>query len=173
MNMVTIQAQLRGFGRRLLALNVASGMVWGLVAAIVVLVNCAWLDLLWDLPPGVRFTCMIAAVLTLPLIVSVMGRIGQRRRRPHALARRLEGAARSGGQVLSGIELALEGTASSDLTTGLAAMAIERASRLLGGLRPSQVTPVKPLVRSLVGLMLIAAAIGVIAFLSPRLVATQ
>ena len=38
--------------RRLLGISLACGLTWGAVIALVVLIACAWIDLVLDLPAG-------------------------------------------------------------------------------------------------------------------------
>src|SRR5438132_10710524 len=99
-----LQDRLRRLGRRLLAIGLAAGMGWGLAAAALLLLVCAWLDLLWELPPSLRFTCDVAALAAAVLLLAAAGWLARRRGAALALARRLDGAAGARGQILSGAD---------------------------------------------------------------------
>ena len=83
METVPLQAQLRHFARRLLAIGVASGLGWGLAAAILLLVVCVWLDLLWELPPAMRVACAAAAAAVIGLLVLAAGWLARRHSEPN------------------------------------------------------------------------------------------
>src|SRR5437016_12789258 len=95
-----LQDRLRRLGRRLLAVGVAAGLGWGLAAAVLLLLVCAWLDLLWELPPGMRAASSAAALVLTGLLVLAAGWLARRWGEPKALARRLDQLAGSGGQIL-------------------------------------------------------------------------
>src|SRR5438094_6422193 len=81
---------LAGVRRRLLGVSLTAGLGWGLAAAVVVLVVCAWLDLALDLPPGLRLGCAGAAGLAGVALVAGATFVAVRHSNQTALARRLD-----------------------------------------------------------------------------------
>lgn len=165
--------------RRLLGVSLTSGFGWGLAAAIVVLVACAWLDLALDLPPALRLTCAIGAVACgLALILWTLW-MTLRQTTHGALARRLDRVANSGGQILSGVDLFQQYSTGgavaqgSALSGALAQMAVERAARIASGVRTAAAVPGKPLVWPMTSVAALGVGLGILALAAPRLAATQ
>jgi polyhydroxyalkanoate synthesis regulator protein len=164
--------------RRLLAVDGTAGLVRGLIAAIVCLIVGVWLDLMFELPPAIRAGFLgFAAAVWMALLVRVLyhaacqGAFSQ-------LARRLDSVAGTGGQILSGFELSAAGapgaySGSPELTSGLARMAVERASHLADGITGDRAVPVDPIRRSSLVLAAIALLLAVAALGMPRLAATE
>ena len=96
---------LRKLRQRVVAVASASGVGWGLTAALGVLTVGVWLDLVWELPGGARAGCSTlaaAAVIALALAASWMS---LRHVEPVAMAHRLDQVARTRGQILAGVDL--------------------------------------------------------------------
>ena len=105
-NNARLQARLRKAVRRLRLIGSAGALVWGLVAAVVLLVFAAWLDLLWELSPAARIALVWGAAAAGAMLLAGPGLpLPPARARPAALARRLDFAANSSGEILTGWEL--------------------------------------------------------------------
>jgi hypothetical protein len=164
------------FKRRALWIGSASGVGWAVVAAAVAWLGLAWLDLLWELPPQARVAfngvAVVAALGVLAAKLVTTRRVAQ----PTALARQLDGVAATGGQILSGYELANAFPATPtgyELTVGLARMATTRAAGIAQQIAPRTALPARPIGQSLFGIVGIVVALGAIAILAPRLAQTE
>ncbi len=104
-NNIRLQARLRKAGRRLRLIGSAGALVWGLVAAVVLLVFAAWLDLLWELSPTARIVLVWGSAAAGAMLLLVLAYRTARTARPAALARRLDIAVNSSGEILTGWEL--------------------------------------------------------------------
>ena len=165
--------RLRHLGRRLVGVRVAAGTGWGLVAAILLLLGCIWLDLLWELSPYLRLTSTGGALLVTILLAAVASWLALRQGRPHLLARLLDQTAQSGGAIHAGVDLALESRSLPPLTAGLAELAVERAERLAASVPGSRAVPLQPVYWSFGGASVLAAMVGLAALVMPRLALTQ
>lgn len=173
MNTSSLQTHLHRFGRRLLAIGIATGIGWGLAAALVLLLNGVWLDLLWEMPPKVRVACSVGALVAAVLLMVGAGWLALRRREPHYLASRLDQVAHTGGRIRSGVDLALEQGPMPPLTAGLAGMAVDQAAQLAGGISAARAIPARPVCWSFGSLGLLCAGVGLAVLFMPRLAWTQ
>lgn len=164
---------LRSIRRRMLAVGISAGLGWALVVWLLVLTVCMWIDLVLELPPLLRLTAARVAV-AFGVAWAAMAAWGVlRRSKPTDLARRMDQVGRTGGQILSGIDLLLDTRPRGALTNGLAAMAIDRAARLAQRVSPTDAVPGRPLgwaFGSLAGLVL---AGGLASLAAPGLLGTQ
>ncbi|HEV3003593.1 MAG TPA: hypothetical protein VGX78_04000, partial [Pirellulales bacterium] len=152
-----------------------SAAAWGATAAIALVAAGVWLDLIWELSSVVRIVACIVAVafgctLATATLAAALGRS-----RDRALARRLDEAGRTGGQILSGHDL-LTGPASAEavpLTAGLARLAVDRAARLAADVPVAVAVSGKPARRAFSSTVLVAAAMGLLALVAPRLASTE
>jgi hypothetical protein len=178
-NNTLLQARLRKAALRLRLIGAAGALVWGLVAAAVLLVFAAWLDLLWELLPLARIVPVWGAAAAGAVLLLVLAYRTAHGARPAALARRLDRAANSSGEILTGWELErainVAGTRSvpATLTAGLVSMAADHAASLACGAPLAKAVPAKPLGRALAFLAGLAAAIGLVALFMPDLVKTE
>ncbi len=175
---LSLQACLSRVRRRLLAVGWAAGIVWAMGAALAVLLIGVWLDLLWELSAEWRVALLWIAGLTGIILVVFLAAKVVRFSRDRLVARRLDRACGSGGVILTGVEL--EDTfcrarteESSELTAGLATMAVSHAAEVAGRVSPAKAVPLKPLRRSLTTFTLMMSFVGVAAICLPGLVQTQ
>ena len=107
-NNTTLLARLRKAGRRLLLIGSARAIVWGLAAAVGLLVFAMWLDLVWELSSIARVVadCAAASAAVILAVVAVVATV--RSTSFATLARRLDIAAQSPGEILTGWELGVE-----------------------------------------------------------------
>jgi hypothetical protein len=169
----SLHAQLHRFGRRVLIVGLLAGVAWALAAAILLAVAGAWLDLLWELSPVGRLVCLAASTIGAVGVVVSAAWLVTRRRQPRELARRLDHAAGTGGEILTGVDLLLDRPPSSPLTGGLAMLAVERAGTVAGEVDGKRAVPGKPLVRAGGSAIGLAVAIALVAVFAPRLAGTQ
>jgi hypothetical protein len=160
-------------GRRLLAVGAAGGVVWALVIVPLVVLNGAWVDLVWELPGRVRAACDAGAIAAGAAAVIFAVLLALRQGALRSLARRLDLVAQTGGQILGGVDLFIESPRTPSLTVGLAGLAINRAGELVDGIDNKQAIPLGPVHRS--GTMLAALVAGLLlfVFLMPRLALAQ
>src|SRR4051812_47478341 len=174
----SLHAQLRRFGRRVLFVGLLAGAAWALAAAILLAVAGAWLAPVWELPPVGRIACLAAAAVGAVGVVAAAAWFVTRRRAPRELARRLDRAAGTGGEFLTGVDLLLAPGSQtpatvSPLTGGLATLAVERAGTVAGNVDGRRAVPAKPLVWAAGTAAVIAVGIALVAVLMPRLAMTQ
>src|SRR5262245_37084608 len=161
--------------RRIVTAGAGAAIAWAVVGAVVLLVVCMWLDLVFEMPAGLRGASIALSIAAgLALLVSVVRavlRMGQ----PQALAQRLDALAGTGGQILSGVDLAMGGprAGSAQVTRGMTQIAVDRAVSLAKSVQPSDVLPRAQIRRAHVTLLCLAATIGIVAVIAPRLVGTQ
>jgi hypothetical protein len=166
-------ARLRKLGRRLLSVCLVAGAGWGLASAVVLLLACIWLDLLWELPPALRLASMGGALAAVLLCMAGAAALARRCGRPRRLARTLDHILQSGGEIGAGADFALEARPMPPLSAGLAELAVRRAQRLALGVRGPQVVPLRPVYWSFGGVAALAAVVSMAAFGMPRLAWTQ
>jgi hypothetical protein len=161
--------------RRGLLIGGASGLGWAVFGAALAWLAFAWLDLLWELSPTFRLELSgLAACTGLGLLAAGLRR-ANRAAQPTKLARRLDLAAGTGGQVLSGYDLAAApaaGSQSDRLTRGLARMATARAAEVAATVPPQAALPARPIKRSLLGVGGLSLTLVAIFFLAPSLAET-
>jgi len=182
MNPQSLHDGLLALRRRAVAIGTAAAALYGLLAALALLLACMWLDLALDLPSGVRTLCGVAA---LALGIGLLGRLALAARQAGALAsvaRRVDQVANGRGQVLAGVDLMLHQQtyrgsaaipATAATTAGLAQIAVERAAALASKVSAETAAPLRPLARPggiLASILLLAA---IIALAAPRLASTQ
>jgi hypothetical protein len=175
-----LQSRIRKAGQRLLLIGSAGGVIWGLAAAIVLLLIAAWLDLVWELSPTARIVSLRSAAVAAAMLLAIQVYRTARTANMRALARRLDLAVNSSGEILTGWELDRALTAnfdprvqSSSVTAGLAVMAAEQAEALARRAPLSKAVPAKPLGWALAALAALAAGIGILALAMPGLVRTE
>jgi len=173
--------QLQSLRRRLLAIRAGAGLLFGLPAMAVVVVFWVWLDLLWELSPGVRIAGDALAVLAGGAALAIVYWRAARSGNRSAMARRLDDVGGTGGQILSGFDLANgSGTTGEkasekvdELGGGLATMAIDRAGRLATEVSAARAVPIRPLAVAGGYALATIAVLGVAAIAMPRLAATE
>jgi hypothetical protein len=170
---MTLLHRLRRLGRRSLGIGLAAALGWMLVVAAAVLAAGVWLDLLWDTPPSARLAVVGLAILAAATWFGFAAARAWRGAAPAALARRLDDAAGSGGQVLSGVDLASAPAGRPALTAGLAELAVERAGAVAGCVSGAAVAPVRPVMRAFGAVALVAVGVAAFGLGMPRLFWTQ
>src|SRR3954454_19272918 len=93
--------------RRVMQVGLAAGAGRGLSLALAVLLVFAWIDLVVELPPGLRLGATLLSLLGLVALIGAAAIHAARAATPAALARRLDEVAQTGGQILAGVDLSL------------------------------------------------------------------
>src|SRR5437879_6290944 len=114
-----LQVSLRRLSRRLLVIGATAGAGWGLAVALAMLLAFAWVDLVWELSPEVRFAGWILAGLGGVAAIFASAWLAIGRRAPRFIAQRLDQAVLAGGEICSGVDLLFKQRPSSTLTQGL------------------------------------------------------
>jgi hypothetical protein len=174
----SLRDRLRAVRRRLLWIGSTAGVCWGLAGMLGLLTLGAWLDLLWELSPQARILTLGAAGAAAGALIAVLLGRTLRRGSDQAIARRLDRVTASGGGILTGVELERPLAAACcshlpEVTSGLAAMAVDHAADLAARVPAAKAMPAKPLGRSLGTLGLELAVLGLVAVCVPGLARTQ
>lgn len=168
---------LKRLRRRVLWVDSTSAVAWGVIAALVTLVVGVWLDLVLELSASLRIGVLMAAVGCGLAIMIRHARSGMVKGASLWLARRLDEVLNSGGQVVSGVELAAAGpfihSVNPTLSVGLAQMAVRRATVLANTVPQAAAVPVQAVRRSAGALLLVVGALAVAGLAMPQLAATE
>jgi hypothetical protein len=168
-----LYAALASVRRRLCWLSVAGAVCWALVGFALVVLTGMWFDLLWECSSTTRVAVwIVAAAAGLALFASQMLKMF-RHAKAAALARRIDMAARTGGEVLAGLELDRGRSEWSPLSLGMARLAVGRAARLAGGVTAKQAVSAQHARRAGSALLALAVGVGLLAAVFPRLSSTQ
>lgn len=177
MSTQALTASLARLRMRIRTQGIAAGVLWALAAGAGSLLVWAWLDLLLDASPALRVAGSMAAIAVLVAVLAFFLRRLMRQTAEGQLARRLDAAAGASGQIVSGYDLLRHAESSPEspagLSAGLARLASDRAGTLAAAAPLERVAPAQLLLRPLGAVAAIAAVIGLLAVVSPRLVATQ
>lgn len=174
-----LERRFHALGRRILALRGMTGLGWGIVVAVVVVLGFVWLDLLWELTPPVRIAASGLAALAAIAVLGIAMVRARREGRPAVLAERVDRAAIAGGEIRSGYDLSLgapgngAATAAAPLTRGLAELAVDRAVRLASVVQGWRIATARPVVVVAGVIVTLAATLVGIGFLLPELAQTQ
>ncbi len=145
----SLPKRLRRVRRRMFLIGSAAAVAWTLAAAIVMLLAAAWLDLLWEPSPVWRIAMLATAGVAALGLLGALTVATVRAAADRAVARRLDRAAGSGGEVLSGLDLSRgAGSQPTEISADLARMAVGRAARVAAEVHMSRAVPVRPLGRS-------------------------
>ncbi len=163
------QPGLKPFKQRLLRVLSSEVSLALAVLTLAVLVAAMWFDTVVALPAALRWGIPRIGLLLATSIV--IGLIWWRSRgfTPEHIARRLDNASQSGGELVVGWQLATQPVRpQNELAQGFAALAAERALRKLGQLSPDLITDWRIVQRSSYALLGILAACLVIALVAPQ-----
>ncbi|HPD30128.1 MAG TPA: hypothetical protein PLL20_09050 [Phycisphaerae bacterium] len=164
---------LRRVRKRTLLVGLSAGVGWALLVWLVFLAISMWVDLVLELPPSLRLTSTCVAMAFGLGWAAWAAWSVVRRSRPGDLARKMDAVARTGGQILSGVDLLLDSRPRKGLARGLAEMAVDRAARLAGRVSTTSVVPARPVNRAFGVLGGALLATGALGLALPGLVGTQ
>jgi hypothetical protein len=163
---------LKQFRRRSAAVGGAVAASWAVVTIAFLLGAFAWADLVVELPGPVRLICGIVALAVALVIVARISLQCRDACSNLEIARRLDSAAGSQGQILSGVDLA-PAMIGGPMMMGLRHLAIRRAGDLINEIDPATAIPLKRLHKPVA---LIAAGLLItigLAQLAPGLLSVQ
>lgn len=148
-----------------------------LIAAAVLLAACfslLWLDTVWALPAAVRWAASRGSILVVGCGCLVLLLIRLRTISPEWIARRVDQATGSGGEMLTGLQLATRSVnPPTPLSSGLANIASQRAAKKLGMLNPVAVLPWDQLKRPAYYLASISIVVALVALVAPSVTWNQ
>jgi hypothetical protein len=164
--------------RRLVLIDGTAGTVWGAAAAVAVVVCGAWIDLVFELPAGLRLVVLLGAVTVAAAIVLRAARHARNAGAPVQIAERLDRVAATRGQILSAVDLDRgdrQGLATHrpELSAALAKIAVERAVKLAGAVAAGAAIPARAVSQSVAALAIAAATIFLVTLVLPRVAATE
>lgn len=160
-------------GRRIGVVAGIGGVGWGIFAALAVLLSAAWIDLVVELSSVVRVWVLGLGGAAAAGAVLWMAWVGWRRGRPGKVARRLDGAAETGGEVRTGWELLSVGEAARPVTEGLRHLAVRRAGEVAGSVAAGIVAPMRGAFRPYLFFTAGVVLVVIVALVAPRLAVTQ
>jgi hypothetical protein len=160
---------------RMLLLGLLCGIGWAIVGGVLLFCAGIWLDLLWELSPGLRVAANIVAVVAAIGLLIATVLVWKSRGADRALARRLDRAGGTGGQILSGYDLERASFPDyySPHTEGMAAIAAQRAADVAARIPAAQAVPAKAIRPAVFAALSLIVAVGLLAVLLPRLVQTE
>lgn len=146
----SLRSRLRRVRRRLWMISAAAAAGWALVAASLLALAGAWLDLLFELSPQARLGALACAATAGLVVLAARAALAARAGAYGRVARRVDHAGHCRGEVITGWELeewiaAAPGQARPVVSEGLARLAVERSITLAGGVPASRAVPARPL----------------------------
>jgi hypothetical protein len=171
----SLTAEIARIRHRWLAVGGLSAAIWALLGGIVLALAGMWLDLVWELSPYARIAASSVAAAGAMLLLAALAVFAVRSGRDALLARRLDRAHATGGEILTGLELShqLDSLAPRGLTGGLACVAVEYAAGRAAEVPSGRAVPSRPLLELLAALLLALLAVGLLAVVAPELALTQ
>jgi hypothetical protein len=170
----TLSSALRPFRRRWSALALTRSMLWLVAAIIAILLLAMWTDLFWEMTSDVRWS--ISRLVPLLASLLAIGWVVLRwlRQTDDAIARQIDIAKGTGGQIHAGLQLDTRSRESQNsLTRGLAVMAVDRSRRMAGSYSASDVYKSDTLVHPSAVLMMSLVTVGVLAIIVPGIAKHQ
>ena len=170
-----VRGRLSALRRRMLLLGILGGIGWAVAGGILLWCLGVWLDLLWELSPGLRMAANVLSVVVAAGMLVAIVLIWKRRAGDRALARLLDRTGSTGGEILSGYDLEQASFPEhySPFTQGMATIAAERAADVATRIPASQAIPAKSLRPALITAISLILFVGLLAVILPRLAQTQ
>jgi len=142
--------------------------------ALTSLIIAMWLDVIWSMPESVRWVFTRIGSICVFTGASFVYYRKVRRATISSLAIYIDDKAKTGGQVLVGLELEREARfGTSTITRGLAALAANQASSQLANISPDAVLPLQLARRPLVAFTCILSLIVLLSLVMPSLAWNQ
>ncbi len=170
----SIPSLIAPFRRRTLLIECARIALTAWAIAVLALLLTMWLDLIWALPATARW--IITRLGGISIFIAACSVLYFRIQRSSIsnLAISIDKRAGTGGQVLAGLELENgDGSGTSSITRGLAAIAASQARNRLSRIAPSSVLPLKPAQRPLIALVISLIVTAVLTAIMPTLAWNQ
>lgn len=166
--------KLKVLRQRLLLLSLSASLAITAVSTSLLILVCAWLDVLIELSPFLRIVVLIFASLLAVYLFARLGWKGLGLATPTSLARRVDKASANSGQVLAGVDLLVNARGRRSLVThGLVDIAVQRANRVCGNTPRSKVVPLREFRRPAYAVSAVAIGLIFTGFAVPRLLSTE
>ena len=166
--------KLKGLRQRLLVLSLSASLAITAVSTSLLILVCAWLDVLIELPPFLRIVILICAGLLAAYLFARLGWKGLGLATPTSLARRVDNASANSGQVLSGVDLLVNAHRHGQgVTHGLVEIAVQRADRVCGNTPRSKVVPLREFRRPAYAVLAVLIGLIFTGLAVPRLLSTE
>ncbi|MCG8651524.1 MAG: hypothetical protein MI861_16905, partial [Pirellulales bacterium] len=170
----TLRSQLAQVSKRVRVVGTVDSLLWALAATGIALLLLAWMDIIWHLPTGVRQAILPLAVLVGGGAFAILAYRVWKLSTADRVARRLDEAGHTGGQILSGWELLPEHAqtdnepqATAALARGIASVAVDQASQRASTVALADAAPWSESRRSGVTAAVVAVVTLVFALLAP------
>lgn len=164
----SIAVYARDLQRRAMLVAACAGGLRAMLVAGAALAICVWLDMLWELSPGLRAASWTGAFLAAGIAWLAGYLAAAKANSIGAIARRMDAAARAKGALVTGFDLECVRKFPSKLSAGLAAMAVERGATHARIVSPAQVAPARPIYRAAAAAGSAVVAVLFVAVVFPR-----
>ncbi len=168
-----LRSRISAIRTRCLSIGILAAVLWAVVVIAIAVLVAVWFDSLWDLSAAARIMAIRVAVLCGGLAALILGWMSSRRSAAVRLAHDLDRAGATGGEIVSGLNLAGQANHGSDITAGLAELAVSRAAQTAAAIPVRVAAPAQPILREIWVLAGLAVACTVIAVLMPGFARTQ
>jgi len=168
-----LAGQIKSFGNRSLSIGLVAGLLWSVVALVLVVTAAVWFDLLWELPASARILALRVAIGCGLVSLLVFVWLVVRRNRPADIARQLDAVGDTGGEIAAGLNLAGTSQQSSSITAGLAELAVSRASETAGRIPGASAAPIRPISRAALAVGCLGAVLGLVYLMTPDFFSAQ
>ena len=114
MTQSSLTTRLRRVRQRLLIIGCCAAIVWGICSAAAILAASIWLDLVWELSPTWRVGLLVFTTVAMLASIGVLVRFALERATGNSVARRVDQVGGTGGEILSGWQLACREKSAGD-----------------------------------------------------------
>ena len=176
----SLQSRLQSVANRMRAIGICDSVCWLLAALGIALLTFAWLDIIWQLPIGVR---QVIVPLTVLVGLGLFGWLIYRRfsdTNKVSVAKRLDQVGGTGGQILSGLDMINERDLANDsrselspLARGIASVAVSQASQRAANVDSSDAAPWSIAKRSATIAAAVAVVLMMFGFFAPNAFSTS
>jgi len=158
---------------RSISIRLVAALLWGVVAVMLAVMIAVWFDLLWDLSAAARVMALQVAALCGAAALFLGAWFGWRASATGRVARALDSAGNTGGEIVAGLNLSGKSGEGSAISAGLAELAVARAAATAWKIVPGIAIPLVPVSRASMALCGLAAVLATIALLMPGFFRTQ
>lgn len=170
----SVETLLRPFQRRAAVLRGTSLFIVAIMALAVLLIAAMWFDLIWSLPPLVRWSVSRGGMFIVFLVALVIGWRQSRRWTAERLSWQIDQQAATGGVLLTGLQLETRSlTSNHPVTRAFALQATRDAGKRLAQIRPDEVLSSSIVRRRLKQFAFFVAGIAVLTIAVPAVAWNQ
>lgn len=177
-----LRAQLADVAKRARLIGTVDSMFWILASLGVGFLLIAWLDIIWQLPTAIRQAVLPVAFLACLLSFAWLLYRVWCQTKSNLIARRMDEVGQTGGQILSGLELATDSQqvqsdspepATAPLARGIASVAVDQATARAAAVPKTMAAPWSQSRRSGVTFVAVATVTALFALIAPRALGTS